>query len=281
MQAISLVVITHQSTAWLSPLAQSWAASLRAAGAATGRWSLPMPATDGTPAAARTHFPSATCCNLPILVLAAPPMRRCDRWPRPGAPVQCRPDFARILPRTRRPRLPPLRKASRASRRNSQCRRDRAALGGRFPDVDEHPARPIAFASAAQIYGAQPGTAGPIDWASGACLLLRCRAFQAIGGFDEKYFLYAEEVDLQRRLRDAGARMWFDPALQATHYQPNAARARRPEVQRYAARGMLRYFAKFSPAALAGYRVLAMVSLRLPAREAWLPAPHLQRPTGP
>lgn len=41
-------------------------------------------------------------------------------------------------------------------------------------------------------------------WPVGAALLVRAEAFRAVGGFDEGYFLYSEETDLARRLRDAG-----------------------------------------------------------------------------
>ena len=43
-----------------------------------------------------------------------------------------------------------------------------------------------------------------IDHPLGACMLVRREAFSAVGGFDEGYFLYAEEIDLCRRLRKAG-----------------------------------------------------------------------------
>ena len=54
------------------------------------------------------------------------------------------------------------------------------------------------------------GTAWPV----GAALLVRTDAFRAVGGFDERYFLYSEETDLARRLRDAGWTVWScDQAL--------------------------------------------------------------------
>lgn len=48
------------------------------------------------------------------------------------------------------------------------------------------------------------GTDSLVDWAVGAALLVPLADFRAVGGFDERFFMNAEEIDLQRRLRDRG-----------------------------------------------------------------------------
>ena len=51
----------------------------------------------------------------------------------------------------------------------------------------------------------------------GAALLVRRADFEAAGGFDESFFLYAEETDLMRRFRDAGRRILFVPDAEVVH----------------------------------------------------------------
>lgn len=56
-----------------------------------------------------------------------------------------------------------------------------------------------------------------VDWVSGACLLVRRDAALAAGLFDERYFLYEEDVDFCAALRARGGRILFTPASQITH----------------------------------------------------------------
>ena len=65
------------------------------------------------------------------------------------------------------------------------------------------------------------GDVGPVtvDWLSGACLLVRRSAFEQIGGFDEAYFMYAEDVDLCWRLKTAGWTVSWVPEAEVIHRQ--------------------------------------------------------------
>ncbi len=57
----------------------------------------------------------------------------------------------------------------------------------------------------------------PVGWLSGSCLLLRRKAFDAIGGFDERYFMYMEDVDLGDRLGRAGWLNVYVPVAEILH----------------------------------------------------------------
>jgi GT2 family glycosyltransferase len=52
-----------------------------------------------------------------------------------------------------------------------------------------------------------------VQWADGACLMLRLDVFQALVGFDERYFLYVEEVDYCLRAREAGLSVILNPSV--------------------------------------------------------------------
>lgn len=61
------------------------------------------------------------------------------------------------------------------------------------------------------------GRAQGCGWVSGAAMLVRRDAFKQVGGFDEQFFMYWEDVDLCQRLREAGWRVAFLPTALAVH----------------------------------------------------------------
>jgi N-acetylglucosaminyl-diphospho-decaprenol L-rhamnosyltransferase len=62
----------------------------------------------------------------------------------------------------------------------------------------------------------------PVGWLSGSCLLLRRSAFEEIKGFDERYFMYMEDVDLGDRLSRAGWLNVYVPAAEILHDKGHA-----------------------------------------------------------
>ncbi len=62
-----------------------------------------------------------------------------------------------------------------------------------------------------------PVSAERVEILSGACVLVPRRMFWAIGGFDEQFFLYGEDVDLSLRLRQAGCELVYTPEVSVTH----------------------------------------------------------------
>ena len=61
------------------------------------------------------------------------------------------------------------------------------------------------------------------DWVSGAFFLVRRLAFESVGGFDERYFMYLEDVDLCWRLHRAGWRVRYEPDAEVVHEQGRSA----------------------------------------------------------
>ena len=74
---------------------------------------------------------------------------------------------------------------------------------------------------------ADPAVARDVDWCSGAALWLRRVAVDRIGGWDERFFMYLEDVDLGRRLREDGWRVRYEPGGTVVHAQGLSA-GRRP-----------------------------------------------------
>jgi N-acetylglucosaminyl-diphospho-decaprenol L-rhamnosyltransferase len=62
----------------------------------------------------------------------------------------------------------------------------------------------------------------PVGWLSGSCLLLRRDAFDEVSGFDERYFMYMEDVDLGDRLGHAGWQNVYVPSAEILHDKGHA-----------------------------------------------------------
>lgn len=100
------------------------------------------------------------------------------------------------------------------------------------------------------LEGVQPSPAP--EWYAGMFMLLRSEAFRAVGGFDERYFMYCEDVDLCARLRLAGWQLQQVGAASVVHDARRGSR-RSPRHLRWHVASMLRLWA--SPA-FSRYRAL-------------------------
>jgi N-acetylglucosaminyl-diphospho-decaprenol L-rhamnosyltransferase len=112
-----------------------------------------------------------------------------------------------------------------------------------------------------------------VDWVSGACMLIPREAFDALGGFDEGFPLYAEELDLATRMRALGRSALFTPAVEVIHAVGiSTGGDRRPHhLVVMHSQSLYRYYAKHRAP---GWRRVtlpaAWVVLRARAELAWL-----------
>jgi GT2 family glycosyltransferase len=65
----------------------------------------------------------------------------------------------------------------------------------------------------------------PVDWATGGCLLVNRDCFRNLGGFDERFFLYYEDVDFCKRAAAQGWQVLYDPRASVVHHWPLHRRA--------------------------------------------------------
>ena len=111
----------------------------------------------------------------------------------------------------------------------SRLRRRAGAAGGDFVLSDQPlPSAPIA-----------------VDAISGAFMMVRRSAVDAVGPLDEAYFMHCEDLDWCMRFRQAGLRVLFVPGATAVHHKGTSSRARPVRVLWHMHRGMVRYYRKF------------------------------------
>jgi GT2 family glycosyltransferase len=84
-----------------------------------------------------------------------------------------------------------------------------------------------------------------VDWLNGACIMIPRRVYDEVGGMDEAYFMYSEELDWCRRIKEAGWRVVYYPQARILHHygksSEQAVTARHINFQR----AKLRYYRKY------------------------------------
>lgn len=115
-------------------------------------------------------------------------------------------------------------------------------------------------------------------WLSGSFLLLRTEAFRAIGGFDEGYFMFFEDVDLGWRLFEAGYTNLYAPGATAIHQGGHSTKSNHNLMQQAHHHSALRFISKRYPGPLY-YPVRAIIGAGLTLREKLLRGRALQLST--
>jgi N-acetylglucosaminyl-diphospho-decaprenol L-rhamnosyltransferase len=122
--------------------------------------------------------------------------------------------------------------ASAAALQVDQQGRPRAETAGYEPTLGRYLVWAVVPARRYRTFG--PWLAPPfpdedfaVDWASGAFVAIRRVVFERLGGFDERFFLYHEDVDFGRRVRRAGFRVIVRPSVPVYHEVAHGAPARR------------------------------------------------------
>ncbi len=144
------------------------------------------------------------------------------------------------------------------------------ASGRRFPSVVDAAfhamlspfTRNNPFTRRYEMYGWDRTTEREVDWVSGACMLMPREAYDAVGGFDEGLPLFAEELDIATRLRNAGRTVVFTPQVEVLH-AIGVSRGRSRRVALMHSRSIYRYYAKHR---VAGWRRLTLPLARAALR---------------
>ena len=104
-----------------------------------------------------------------------------------------------------------------------------------------------------------PETMVPVPNVSGAAMMMRRDDFLEIGGFDERYFLHVEDIDLCRSVRVAGGEVWFEPRVEILHFGATS-QASPLRVETHKAAGFVKYFWKFYPGPLQRLATLLLIA---------------------
>ena len=95
-------------------------------------------------------------------------------------------------------------------------------------------------------------TPRPVDVVLGAAMIVRADVLKQVGGLDEGYFMYSEEVDWCTRIRRAGWQIYWVPAAHIIHYGVQSTRQMADAMFLQLYRGKVRYFSKHGVAMTTG-----------------------------
>jgi len=102
-----------------------------------------------------------------------------------------------------------------------------------------------------------------VDWVVGACLVCRPQALKQVRGFDEGFFMYSEELDLCRRLGDAGWRIGYVPEAVVLHYEGKSSEQVQTARHIHFNSSKVRYFRKHHGRAAAWFLRAILLTMYL------------------
>lgn len=103
-----------------------------------------------------------------------------------------------------------------------------------------------------------------VDWVSGACMVIRRETLSEIGMFDERYFMYCEDLDLCFRAHNAGWKVFYYPRAAATHRKGASSDQAQVRCVVTFHKSLYKFFCKyFSKARLFPYRWLVGILLTI------------------
>jgi len=100
-----------------------------------------------------------------------------------------------------------------------------------------------------------------VDWVTGACFLVRRQVIEQVGGLDEGFFMYSEELDWCRRIRQAGWKIVYLPRAQVIHYVGQSSDQVSAQRHLYFQTSKVRYFRKHHGMMAAGILRAALLAM--------------------
>ncbi len=110
-----------------------------------------------------------------------------------------------------------------------------------------------------------------VDWLVGAAFVVRREVLDELGGLDERYFMYSEELDLCRRATGQGWQIWYTPATSVIHQEGQSSRQNKAYRYINFQTSKLAYYRKYyGPLYAAILRRFLLATYRLDFFEEWL-----------
>jgi N-acetylglucosaminyl-diphospho-decaprenol L-rhamnosyltransferase len=94
------------------------------------------------------------------------------------------------------------------------------------------------------LYNKQYSSIQEVGWLTGACLMIRRDVFEQIGGFDESFFMYFEDKDICKRVREAGWKVVYYPKTSLIHLLGGSSEGVKKSVNTYYRDSQLYYYQK-------------------------------------